>query len=107
MHRSSRMHVGIEPGTSISFDLAPVFSALRFNQYFESVCLSDITAANAMQLLAGCMKNNCTISRLVLSNLQSMSIACHTLTISSNPNQQLSLSFFLSFFVTDSLWIID
>jgi len=68
---------GVEPGTSISFDLAPVFSSLRFNQYFQTVCLSDIPAPNAMQLLAGCMKTNCTITRLVLTNLQSTYASYH------------------------------
>jgi hypothetical protein len=62
---------GIEPGTNITFDLKPVFMALRFNTYFLGLRLCDVASKGAMELLVPCLKSNRVLTRLHLCNLQS------------------------------------
>lgn len=63
---------GIEPGTNITFDLQPIFQALRYNSYFLGLSLCDVVAKGAMELLAPCLKANRVLTRLHLRKLTSM-----------------------------------
>ena len=62
---------GIEPDTNITFNLQPVFQALRFNSYFLGLSLCDVVAKGAMELLVPCLKSNRVLTRLSLRNLTS------------------------------------
>lgn len=63
---------GIEAGTNVTFDLQPVFAALRHNSYYLSVELCDsVQQGVVMQHLADFLKYNRYVTRLVLRNLTS------------------------------------
>eukprot|EP01096_Ripella_sp_DP13-Kostka_P007306 TRINITY_DN265_c1_g1_i1.p1 TRINITY_DN265_c1_g1~~TRINITY_DN265_c1_g1_i1.p1 ORF type:complete len:1011 (+),score=465.83 TRINITY_DN265_c1_g1_i1:119-3151(+) len=61
---------GIERGSDLSFDLRPVFYALRHNIYFLQFEVSDVAIADVIQLLADAMKTNATLTKLSLTNLE-------------------------------------
>ena len=61
--------IGIDSTSEVTFDLKAVFSALRFNTYFLSVELCDVTVGRVMELIADTLNHNITITTLKLQDL--------------------------------------